>query len=60
MATCDWVKSRDAWYRFDTQRFDFGSALVREINAVPLAAPLWLFGSGLFGLFEFARPDANT
>ena len=32
-----------------------GSALVRDVSAVPVPAAVWLFGSGLIGLIEVAR-----
>ena len=35
-----------------------GSALVRDISAVPIPAALWLFGSGLLGLIGIARRKA--
>jgi len=55
MTTYDWIRIKAAWYDSDSQAFDFGSALVRDTNPVPLPATFWLFFSGLFGLLGLSR-----
>ena len=37
-----------------------GSALVRDVSAVPVPAAVWLFGSGMLGLIGFARRKARV
>jgi hypothetical protein len=40
--------------------YDIGSALVRDISAVPIPAAIWLFSSGLLGLIGVARRKGDA
>lgn len=50
MTTYDWVTNKHTWIDSETQRFDYGSALVRDSHVVPIPAASWLFTTGLIGL----------
>jgi hypothetical protein len=53
-ATYDWFNTDEEERSLTDARTDTGSALIRT-SAVPLPAAVWLFGTGLLGLFGVAR-----